>query len=309
MRLSVLYSSIIFVMVLWGFNVVAIKIIVEQFPAVTITSMRIFIAAIVVWFILWSKGQIRLPKRNEFVYILLASFTGVVGHHYFLSVGLTETTASNSGLILGTVPLTTSILAAIMLKERLSVLRIIGLIIGLIGVSIIVLYGSVGSLGINGGDIFIAFAVIAQALSFIFIKQTSDTMRASLITGYMLIIGSFFLFVISLALEPNEIPLLKNGTAVAWGAFLVSGILATGIGHFLYNNAIPHIGPSKVSIFNNMTPFFALIGSSLFLNEQIAISQMLAFVLIIMSVILGSGLGDRFIRERKHRKLNQEKSS
>src|SRR5699024_9330276 len=220
---------------------------------------------------------------------------------YFLSVGLTKTTASNSGLILGTVPLTTSILAAVMLKEKLSFLRLSGLFIGLFGVSIIVLNGAGGLLSVNGGDVFIAFAVLTQALSFIFIKQTSETMKASLITGYILLIGSFFLFLFSLILEPNALPLLKDGTVVAWGAFLISGILATGFGHYLYNNAIPHIGPGRVSIFNNMTPFFALIGSSLFLNEKILLIQMLAFVLIVASVILGSGLGDRFLLKRRQR--------
>lgn len=293
-------------MVLWGFNVVAIKVVVEQFPAVTITSMRIFIAATVVWLILGFKKQIRLPSRSEFIYLLLATFTGVVGHHYFLSIGLTETTASNSGLILGTVPLTTSILAAIMLKERLSVLRILGLLIGLVGVTIIVLHGTGENLAINKGDVYIAFAVITQALSFIFIKQASETMKASLITGYILLIGACFLFLIALILEPNKLPLLKDGTTIAWGAFLISGILATGIGHYLYNNAIPYIGPGRVSIFNNMTPFFALIGSSLFLNERILPIQILAFVLIVISVILGSGLGDRFIRKSHGQQIKQK---
>lgn len=42
MRLSIIYASIIFVMFIWGFNVVAVKIVVEQFLTVTITSLRIF---------------------------------------------------------------------------------------------------------------------------------------------------------------------------------------------------------------------------------------------------------------------------
>lgn len=298
MRLSIIYITIVFVMFLWGLNVVAIKVIVDQFPAVTITSLRVFIAAIVVWLILWLKKEIRLPHIQEFKFILLATLTGVVGHHYFLSVGLTETTASNSGLILGTVPLTTSILASILLKERITILRMIGLVIGLGGVSIIVLFGANGNISINGGDIFIAFAVITQALSFIFIKQTSETMRASLITGYMLLIGSTFLFLLSQIIEPGQIHQLTGGNAIGWGAFLMSGVLATGIGHYLYNNAIPQIGPGKVSIFNNMTPFFALIGSSIFLNEQIKPIQILAFISIVISVFLGSGLADRMLLKK-----------
>src|SRR5699024_6696915 len=102
MRRSMIYASITFVMILWGFNVIAIKVIVEEFPAITITSLRIFIAAIVVWLILWYQKNIRLPKQKEFLLLLLASLTGIVGHHYFLSIGLTKTVASNTGLILGT---------------------------------------------------------------------------------------------------------------------------------------------------------------------------------------------------------------
>ncbi|MGY0692191.1 EamA family transporter [Virgibacillus sp. FSP13] len=55
--MPVVYSSIVFVMVLWGFNVIAIKIIVEQFSPVTITALRIFLASPVVWIILWRKEK------------------------------------------------------------------------------------------------------------------------------------------------------------------------------------------------------------------------------------------------------------
>lgn len=299
MRLPIVYLSIVFVMILWGFNVVAIKVIVEEFPAVTITSLRIFVAAIVVWLVLLFQRNIRLPNKKEFLFILFATFTGVVGHHYFLSVGLTQTTASNSGLILGTVPLATAILAAIILKEKLTTLRIIGLFIGVTGVTITVLQNTGDAFSINRGDVYIALAVLSQALSFIFIKQTSDTMKASLITGYMFLIGSFSLFLISLVIEPNSLHLLKGGSTTAWVAFFLSGVFATGVGHYLYNNAIPNIGPGKVSIFNNMTPFFALVGASVFLNEQILFTQIFAFVLIVLSVILGSGMGDRFIQKRR----------
>lgn len=302
MRMPVVYLSIIFVMVLWGFNVTAIKIIVEQFSPVTITSLRILLAAIVVWGILCWQKQIRLPNSKEALYILLASLTGVLGHHFFLSVGLTETTASSTGLILGTVPLTTSIFAAIMLKERLSVLKVIGLLLGLFGVAIIVLKRNTGELGINIGDIYIFLAVLSQAISFIYIKKASATMKASLITGFMLLVGSFLLFITSSMMEPNGIASLKNGTTLGWIVFLASGILATGIGHFIYNRAIQYVGAGKTSIFLNMTPFFALIGAYLFLGEVIKIEQILAFILIVVSVFLGSGLGGRYVY-RKTRNL------
>ncbi len=299
MRNSLMYGQLVFVMVMWGFNVVAIKVIVGQFSAVTITSLRIFLAAMVVYFILWGTKQVRLPNRQEFYYIFLISLTGIAGHHFFLSVGLTQTTASNAGLVLGTVPLFTSILAVKMLKDQLSVLRIIGIIFGLVGVSFVILVGNINGLALNAGDIYIFLAVLFQAISFIYIKKATETMGARLVTGSTLLIGSLLLFIISLVMEPNGIASLQNGTILGWGVFLASAIFATAIGQFLYNHAIQFIGPGKSSIFMNLSPFFALLGSFLFLGEQISIAHFFGFILIVMGVILGSGMGDRLIYKRR----------
>ncbi|WP_085992980.1 DMT family transporter [Oceanobacillus senegalensis] len=295
---SLIYGQLMLVMVMWGFNVIAIKVIVGEFAAVTITSFRIFLAATVVVLILGLKKQIRLPKKKELLYISLISITGVLGHHFFLSVGLTQTTASSSGLILGLVPLFTSILASILLKERLSIMRMVGIFFGLFGVSLVILVGNGASFTFNLGDIYIFLAVLTQAISFIYIKKATETMGARLVTGYTLMLGSFLLFLLSMIMEPNGLSSLKDGTALGWSVFLGSAILATAVGQFLYNHAIQYIGPGKSSIFMNLTPFFALIGSFLFLGEKITIAHFLGFVFIVTGVILGSGIADR-IRYRR----------
>lgn len=299
MKRHLVYVQLLFVMMMWGLNVIAIKIIVEQFSAVTITSLRIFLAAIVVWVLLWIQKKIRLPKKREFFYILIASFTGIAGHHFFLSVGLTVTSASNAGLILGSVPLLTSILAAWMLNERLTTMRIMGIVLGLIGVSIIVFAGQQG-FKLSTGDIYILLAVIAQAISFIYIKKATKTMEPGLTTANMLLIGSFSLFIISLVMAPNGLSSLKTGTVREWLVFLVSAILVTGIGQLLYNHSIKQIGAGQTAIFINISPFFALLGSFLFLGELITFTHIIGFILIVGSVILGSGLADQYIYRKTH---------
>jgi len=70
------------------------------------------------------KKEDSMPENQEFLYVLLASLLGIAGHHFFLSIGLTKTTTSNAGVILGSVPLFTSIFAVWMLKERLTLIRL-----------------------------------------------------------------------------------------------------------------------------------------------------------------------------------------
>lgn len=160
-------------MIIWGLNVTAIKIIVTHFPAITITSVRIFVAFLSISPILFIGKLFRKFTKKELALILCITVTGVLGHHTFLSVGLSKTTASNAGLILGAVPLSTSIFAMIMLGERFTVHRLIGILFGITGVAMIVLAGSEEGLKLRIGDLYVVFAVIAQAISFILIKQLS----------------------------------------------------------------------------------------------------------------------------------------
>lgn len=298
MKNYLIYGQLMLVIMMWGLNVVAIKVIVGEFSPVTITSFRIFLASVFVFIVLLFRKQIRMPKKKEWLYIGLVALTGVAGHHFFLSVGLTQASASTSGLILGLVPLFTAILASLMLKERLSFLRLAGLVFGLSGVSLVVLVGSSEGLALNTGDLFVFFAVLAQAVSFIFIKKATETMGARLVTGITLMLGSFFLFIISLFMEPDGLSSLLEGSLLGWTVFLASALFATALGQFLYNHAIQHIGPGKSSIFMNLQPFFALLGSYFFLGEQLSVVHFLGFILIVIGVMLGSGMADEWVRRR-----------
>ena len=299
MRKSILYGLLLFVMVVWGFNVIAVKIIVENFAPVTITSFRILLAGTVVLLILIFQKEMKKINKVEAMYVAIGAFTGVLGHHIFLALGLTTTTASNASLILGLIPLMTSIFAVWFLKSTFTIGKLLGVILGFAGVLFIVLSGASSVYSVSIGDFFVFMSVIAQAISFVAIKKASQTLDTKVMTGYMLILGSLFLFITSLLMEPSGLNSLPEGPFYVWIIFIVSAVVATGLGHIIYNNAIHHLGAGETAIFINLTPFFALTGSVLFLGEKITYFQLMGFVFIISGVLLGSGLFDNKISQRR----------
>lgn len=98
-----IYLILFLVVAAWGFNVTATKILVTNFTPVTMTAARIFVAGVFVFIFLTFMKRVRRLTKREWRTVAIASLFSVVGHQYFLSVGLTETTASNGGMILGTV--------------------------------------------------------------------------------------------------------------------------------------------------------------------------------------------------------------
>lgn len=293
------YGILFTLMMIWGLNVVALKILVEHFPPVTMQSLRVFTAGIVLSiFMIMSKSFSRLTKK-ELSITLIAGVFGVFGHHFFIALGLSRTTASNAGLILALVPLTTSLLAIIFLNNKLTMFRFIGIILGLIGVTFIVLKGNSNLGTISIGDLYILGAVLTQAISFIIIKKGTETIDSRLLTSIMMVFGSTILFVVSLFLEPNRISEIFTIGYPYWILFFASAIIATGLGHMTYNSAISKLGAGETSIFINLTPFFSLTSSALFLGELIKVTQIFGFILIIIGVILGTGLFETFVLKEK----------
>ncbi|MGE6376213.1 DMT family transporter [Peribacillus muralis] len=298
-----IYMLLTAIMITWGLNVSILKIIVMNTEPVTITALRIFTASIIVILILFYLGLIRLPKKKELFYIFGGALLSVVFHHFFLAEGLTRTSGSNAGLILGMGPILTVILTMIFFRQKPTVIRLLGFLCGALGVSFTVMAGGVGIHSINLGDVDILLSILSQALSFILINQASKTMDPRLLTGYMMLIGSFILFAISFWKEPNCLSSLADTPPSMWGAFLFSAIFATALGHMSYNYAIGQVGAAEASIFLNLNTLFALVGSVIFLNEAILPSHFIGLILIVLGVLLGSGAMEMWILQRKNRKL------
>ncbi|WP_342773839.1 DMT family transporter [Pseudalkalibacillus caeni] len=154
---SFIYISLLVIMIIWGFNVVAIKLLVEYFKPLTIQSIRIFTASLVVFSVLGMNKPFRRLTAREWLLLGMGALTGVVAHHSLLAIGLTQTTASNTGLILGLVPLMTAIFAVIFLRDRLTPLKIVGIILAFAGVTFVVLSGNSRIGEVSSGDLFVFY--------------------------------------------------------------------------------------------------------------------------------------------------------
>nr|WP_318509658.1 DMT family transporter [Bacillus sp. T3] len=299
-----IYLTLVLVMAAWGLNVIATKLIVSAFMPVTITAFRIFTAGVCVFVILAFMKKIRKPTKRELRFILIGAIFNVVIHHYFLSIGLKQTSASNGGLILGLGPLLTTLLAILFLGTSVTMARIVSVVLGFCGVIMVVLKdGSIS--GISIGDIYVFLSILSQAISFIFISKISRSLDPRLMTGYMLLIGSFLLFVISLVKEPHGLNGLAQGSVHVWLVFFASAFFATAVGHMVYNFAVGQIGAAETSVFINLNPLFALISAVVFLHEKVVLMQVIGFGFIIAGVLVGSDLWVELIKNARQRKNKQ----
>ncbi|MFP7486214.1 DMT family transporter [Priestia filamentosa] len=298
MKKTTVYALLVAVMAMWGLNIIWLKLLVNEFAPVTMTTFRIFVAGVAVLLFLSVKGVVRKLTFKEFSFICVVSLFNIVGHHYFLSVGLTNTTAMNGGLILGLVPILTAIASLFLLKVKFSIMKVVGILFAFFGVSFALVAGHGGAISTSYGDVQIFLAAVSQAISFVLIKKASTNIDARLMTGWLMIVGSAGLFFVSLAVEPQGLAMMKTDNYLIWLVFIGSALLATAFGHMTYNYAMQHIGASESAVFINLNPFFALISSYLFLGESLYITQFIGFLLIVFGVLAGSGAVEQWRRAK-----------
>lgn len=288
MRFKLLYSLLTLTMAIWGFNLIAIKVLVTNFPTLTITSLRVFVAFMsILPFLLLRKSKTKMTRKDS-LYLVGISLTTILGHQFFMSVGLSHTTAVNGAVILGSVPIVTTVAAAIFLKEDFNLHKVIGAFLGFIGVIIIIFSGSTSEFQFFLGDILFCCTVVSQAIGFIFVKKISNNLDSLVITGISQFLGGIFLITVSTIYEPNGFFELSYVDWKLWLLLLFSGVIATGAGHFLYNISIRDIGASKSAVFLNLTPFFSIVGANIFLKEKILMGHWIGFFIVVAGVLFGT---------------------
>ncbi len=129
---------------------------------ILLTAFRIMTAGVAVLIICLAMGIFRLPRKDEWFTIFFIAIFNVILHHSFVAVGLTKTSGINAGLILGMVPLVTVMMTVIFLRQRVRWLRILGFILGFVGVAVTTLAGAGGIKAVSPGDLIVFWVLLCK---------------------------------------------------------------------------------------------------------------------------------------------------
>lgn len=230
----------------------------------------------------------RLRAAAADIFILGVLGMVVCGGGVYIS--LHYTTATNAALIYNSSSLLIVLMDAFYFGKRLTWLRILGLLIGFVGVAVIVLNGDPGKLRsfqFNVGDIGMLIAAISWAIYSVMLKRDKVkdlptlTLFASVAIAGALCLLPFMLFEI---LSTRTVP----ATGVAWLTIL-SLALIPGVGAYgAFQLIVKRAGPSLAAIFFYLTPVFGVLAAILLLGERFQTYHAAGMVLVIAGVAIAT---------------------
>ncbi|MDH4035251.1 MAG: DMT family transporter, partial [candidate division Zixibacteria bacterium] len=238
----------------------------------TTTLLRYLIALLFLACLLFKYGRDSLKVRRKDLWqmFLLGAF-GVVGYHYFFFSSLLYTDAANSAIINATNPIYTGTLAALFLGERLSLRNYLGVLVAMAGVLFLLVRGDLSVLtrfDFNRGEILMLLGVFCWVIYSLMIKGLSKTYSGFTLTWYAAVFGVVQLLVLVFLEQPvQQVQQLSTASVLS---LLYMGILASGVGYYLFVLSIQEIGPTRTagSVYSTVPVFVAGL-ALMFFGEQI----------------------------------------
>lgn len=278
-------------MLLFAVNFLVGQRAVEEVPAWSLTFWRTSIGALFVLAIVrWRGERIALYYWKHRLRTFVLSVTGVIVPALFVYLAVKTGTLIDLSVGMTILPLSTLLLSALLLAERLHGTQYSAFAIGFVGAMIFVFHGDVSRLRSFDPQVeflLVLAAVFSRSLYEVLLNKW-DLKPAVDGGGFvLLLVGTILLFPGFLVSEfLAEQPL--DYSPAAWGSIAYVGIGMGALFFFLLNFAVGHIGASRTSLFRFTAPVLVAILSLLFLDVSLRVYQGIGAVLVVSSALLAS---------------------
>jgi len=295
LRLKLLLGFAI-ICLIWGSSWAAVQIGIESIPPLFSLGIRFAIASIILGIIVLTK-HLDIPRTRKFwslVFIMcLTSFTVPFVLIYWAQLKVGSGLAS---VLFATYPFWVAIVSHFILQnEKITPARIIGVVIGFLGVTFIFNNGFYGvSIKVLFGMAAIILGSIIQAFGLVYLRRLGSDAHPVTLNFCSMFFSALPLFAASLVFEDHS-NMVFNASTI--GSILYLSIFCTVVTFVIYFWLVKHVEAVILSLSAFITPVIAVVIGVVFMNEKISDDVYIGTALVLVGVAFAT-LGDLFNRYR-----------
>jgi len=282
------YIKLLFTALFWGGTFIAGKLIAQEVSPFSAAFLR-FLVATCLLLMLTSRERGGFPpvNRNQFIALLLLGLTGVFSYNALFFKGLQFIDAGRAALIIACNPVFITLFAALIFKEKLSWVKISGIVLSVTGAIIVISKGSPGEFlrgGVGYGEILIFGCVTSWVFYTLIGKTIMKNLSPLASVSYSSLVGTAALFIPAVA--EGMVTAVPSYSILDWVCIVYLGVFGTVLGFVWYYEGIKALGPTKAGQFINFVPVCAIILAFLVLGEPVTSSLLMGTALVISGVSL-----------------------
>ena len=271
---------------LWGGSFLFIRVAVPSLGPLLLMELRVGIASLAL--VLFAAAVGRQPKlRARWRQFLLIGTLNAAIPFTLIAAAEIHLTASLAAILNSTTVMFAAVAAAVWSRDPLTAKKVVGIVLGVIGVAVLVGWDPVE---LDGAVLLSVGAMLAASLSYgisaVYVKRTFVGvpplgMAIGQLTG-----ATVVLFPFAALSVPGESP-----PVAATASVLALALLSTALAYLFYFRLITNVGPTSTVTVTLLVPVFGLLFGVLFLDEPFGLGTLAGLGIVLGSVVLVTGVG------------------
>lgn len=254
---------------------------------------RVFGAAILFWLILSVSRSFKI-ERKDWIRLVGCGLFGVTVNQLFFFHGLNLSSSVNSGIIMAFNPIMVVILSGFALKEKITPIRLTGILIGAAGAVLLTLTGEKTVSETSLGDLYLLINSFSYAVYLVLAKPLMKKYSPLLVITWVFTIGLGFLFLYPPVLTEFS---TTNFTSIPFDIWVKIGYVVVGVTFLTYlltMFGLKYLSPSISSSYIYIQPIMVIGFAYLFLylgvaddyTSSITLQKIIYMLLIFLGVYL-----------------------
>jgi drug/metabolite transporter (DMT)-like permease len=278
-----IYLKLVLATVFWGGTFIAGRLLAQDMGPFSAGFLRFLIASIIL-LAATMRIEKRFPSvnREQLLWVTLLGLTGVFAYNILFFLGLKTVIAGRAALIVATNPIFITLFSALLFKDRLTPFKGLGILVCVIGASVVISRGNPAQIlqgGAGIGEVLLLGCVASwTAYSLIGKRAMRDLSPLDAVTWSCIIGGAMLL---PPALAEGLLHDIRGFSTIDWASIAYLGIFGTGLGFCWYYQGIKAIGTTRASVFINLVPVSAVLLGFLVLGEPVSPSLLFGALLVI----------------------------
>jgi drug/metabolite transporter (DMT)-like permease len=254
---------------------------------------RVFGAAILFWLILSVSRSFKI-ERKDWIRLVGCGLFGVTVNQLFFFHGLNLSSSVNSGIIMAINPIMVVILSGFALKEKITPIRLTGILIGAAGAVLLTLTGEKTVSETSLGDLYLLINSFSYAVYLVLAKPLMKKYSPLLVITWVFTIGLGFLFLYPPVLKEFYATNFNSIPSDVWVKIVYVVVGVTFLTYLLTMFGLKYLSPSVSSSYIYFQPVMVIGFAFLFLylgiaddyTSSITLRKIIYMLLIFLGVYL-----------------------
>ncbi|MFD0587235.1 DMT family transporter [Paenibacillus sp. GCM10027627] len=280
--------ALLLLVFIWGGSWPIYKMAVPYTPPLLFAGMRALIGGLILALLLY-KMRDRIKWRENWLKYCISSFFNTILFFGIQSIGLNYLPGGLFSVLVYFQPVLLGLFAWIWLGERMSLLKIIGLFTGFLGIVVVSVDGLTVHVSIIGVVLGLLLAV-SWALGVVYVKRVGNEIDAFWMVSLQFIIGGVILI--------GTGSMVESWSAIEWNGKYLFGLgygatFGIPLAFIIYYKLINAGEASKVGTFTFLVPIIAVFNSTVFLDEPVTYRLVAGLLFVGASIYLVNYRGNK----------------